>query len=138
MLKNFISPEKRIESESGLSLILKGVTMAQEQWCLNPKHEYENLPEDKKTPERKEMANILHFERMFRACVKRVEGVCFVQDGKEIDANDFLKSENGILTEESYTFLMRILNEDPTVIPKIYSFYTESINLSKFISVKKK
>lgn len=139
LLTDFTNPEETITGESGIKIKLRGVDTQLEQFVLNPKQMYNNLPDKQKNTERLELANIEHFSRMFRCCVRSLEGVAVEINKETKDINDILTwDENGIMTKESYTIAMRVLNEDPSLVKKIAEFYMKSIDLGKYITTLKK
>lgn len=131
LVKDIISPEKVLETESGIKIHLKGVNFSQEQWIESPKvRELKNI-------EDAELMGAEIFSRLFRCIVRKVEGVELILDG-ESQPLELQYDSEGIMTMESYTLLMRILNQESSLIPLIKDFYDKTTDISEYISIKKK
>lgn len=139
LLTDFTQPEDTITGKTGIKLKVKGVNTQLEQFVLNPKQMYNNLPLKAQTSERLELANIEHFARLARCCIKGLEGVAIEIKGETKDINEILEWDDmGIMTNESYTIVMRVLNQDPSIVEELAKFYLKSVDLSKFITTLKK
>lgn len=148
LIKDFINPERVIVGESGITLSLRGADFKFEQWILKPKMgklvktdkgesrfvDYEDLSEEDRS-----FQDDLVFQRLVRACVKGVTGAGVkLSDNSVVDVSTFMKIEDDRLSEKSFNILMRVLNQDPSLIGELYRFYTDSADVSKFVIIQEK
>ena len=132
LINDLVCPEKTITSDSGITVHLRGVDFPKEQWIEAPKSR------NFETYDQAEKAGSEVFSRMMRSIVRKVEGVYLkIDEGKEEEWTPQYDVD-GLMDLQSYTILMRVLNQDPTLITLIQGFYESSTNIDKFIELKKK
>lgn len=138
LIEKLICPEICLEIGEA-KLYLRGPDAKMNQWIEAPKAR--NLDKDGNfaptSTEDLELIGAEIFSRIMRACVQKVDGVVFNVDGKEIEYK-VEKDARGVMTIRSYTALMFILNKMPGIVDTVDKFYKDSLNVDKYISIKKK
>ena len=158
LVKNILDPEILVEGD-GFSLLLKGITYDNSQWVTVPfsnfQKKYGQIPIDEegekdqylkmKSEEELESINEAYgfaerevLQRAIRACVKKVSGIGVIMKEGEAPIDLPLEFENDILSKKSYEVLMRAISNDEAFVQNLYQKYTELVDFSKYVVIKKK